>query len=111
MAKLPNSHKAIVSIEKFTEYCLNPEHKTGKHKAYVFKSVLGLTIDDAQFLQHIVQQIVVTHDAVYESSNTYGERYVIDFELTTDVGTAIIRTAWIIRNDEDFPRLTSCYVL
>jgi hypothetical protein len=36
---------------------------------------------------------------------------VIDFELTTDMGTAMVRTAWIVRKGEDFPRLTSCYVM
>lgn len=111
MPKLPNPHKAIVNIEKFTEYALNPEHDEGKHKARVFKSALGLTLDDAPFLQDVVQKMVLTHDAQYESDNAYGERYVIDFELTTDVGTATIRTAWIVRYGEDFPRLTSCYVI
>jgi len=24
---------------------------------------------------------------------------------------AVVRSSWIIRNGEDFPRLTSCYVL
>ncbi|MHB8627870.1 MAG: DUF6883 domain-containing protein [Aggregatilineales bacterium] len=108
--KLPNAEKAIVELEKFTEYCLNPEHPSGRHKARVFQSVLGLTVKDAVFLQEKIREIARTLEAQSESPTLYGERYVIDFELTTEAGTAVVRSAWIIRHDEDFPRLTSCYV-
>lgn len=27
------------------------------------------------------------------------------------VGSVTIRSAWIVRDDEDFPRLTTCYVV
>lgn len=111
MAKLPNGEQAIVPLEKFTEYALNPEHPTGRHKARVFNAVLGLTLDDAPFLQATVQHIAETGDAVPQEPTPYGQRYVIDFELTTDSGTGIVRTAWLIRNDEDVPRLTTCYVI
>jgi len=90
-----------------TEYALNSDHPTGRHKAHVFKAVLGLSLEDSPFL---IQAIVISHKAVPEEANSYGVRYVIDFELTTDAGNAIVRTSWIIRNGEDFPRLTSCYV-
>ena len=30
--QLPNSHKAVVEIEKLREYSLNPTHPVGKHK-------------------------------------------------------------------------------
>lgn len=111
MAKLPNGDQAIVPLEKFTEYALNPAHPTGRHKARVFHAVLGLTLDDAEFLQATVQRIAAIHEAVSQESTAYGERYVIDFELTTDSGSGIIRTAWLIRTTEAIPRLTSCYVI
>ena len=40
----------------------------------------------------------------------YGIRYQIDFEMTTDTGIATIRSGWIIRVDEDYPRFLTCYV-
>lgn len=110
MSVLPNADRAVVPLHKFTEYSLNLDHPTGRHKARVFKSVLGFTIEDASFLQQTIQQIVTTHDAQPETPTPYGERYVIDFTLTTSVGSAIVRTTWIIRWGEGFPRLTSCYV-
>ena len=108
--KLPNAEKAIVELEKFSEYVLNPDHPTGRHTARVFRSVLGLELNDAAFLQQTVREIARTHDAEAQSPTLYGQRYAIDFELTTVVGTATVRTAWIIRNEEGIPRLTSCYV-
>ena len=111
MAKLPNGSKAVVPVEKFTEYLLNPDHPTGRHKARVFKAALGLTLENAEFLRERAQQIAVTGDAERQEPTPFGERYVIDFEMTTESGTANVRTAWIIRHGEDFPRLTSCYVL
>jgi hypothetical protein len=43
--------------------------------------------------------------------NTYGQRYIVDFGIMTTVGTAVVRSPWIILVNEDVPRLTSCYVL
>lgn len=50
--KLPNSNKAIIDDEKLAGYCLNPNHTDGQDKARVFKSALGLTIDDANELKN-----------------------------------------------------------
>jgi len=41
----------------------------------------------------------------------YGQKYIIDFPLNHQNKTAIIPSVWIIRNDEKFPRLVTCYVL
>jgi hypothetical protein len=43
--KLPNAERAIVNIAKLRDYCLNPEHEHGSHKARVFAAKLGLTAD------------------------------------------------------------------
>ena len=49
--KLPNADQAVVDIAKLRDYCLNPLHPVGKHKARVFRSALGFTIDDAERLR------------------------------------------------------------
>lgn len=41
----------------------------------------------------------------------FGQRYTVDFPVTTPQGTAMIRSAWIIGPHETFPRLVTCYVL
>jgi hypothetical protein len=38
MARLPNSERAILDIRKIEDYCLNPEHPRGRHKARLFVS-------------------------------------------------------------------------
>jgi hypothetical protein len=111
MPKLPNPDQAVIPLEKFTEYALNPEHPIGLHKARVFKAALGLTLDDAAFLQEKVRDAARTYDAVPQTAIAHGERYVIDFSLTTAHGTATVRSAWIVRYGENYPRLTSCLVI
>jgi len=53
---LPNSESAIVDIRKLRDYCLNPDHPVGKHKARVFLDVLDLDQDGAEELKSIIQK-------------------------------------------------------
>ena len=109
--KLPNAERAVVDMDKIANYALNPNHRVGRHKARVFASALGLTRSDADFLRNVLLEQAQIVDAQIGEASEYGQRFVLDFELETDVGIATIRSNWIIRNDEDFPRLTSCYVV
>ncbi|WP_089939278.1 DUF6883 domain-containing protein [Candidatus Entotheonella palauensis] len=109
--KLPNGERAIVPIEKLRDYCLNPTHRVGGHKAHVFESVLGLTAIHAEELQQRLLSVAQTGYAIPGIQNVYGQRYVVDFEMRTTMGTAVVRSTWIVRVGEDVPRLTSCYVL
>jgi hypothetical protein len=109
--ELPNGERAIVPIEKLRDYCLNPTHRVGSHKAHVFEAVLGLIAADAEVLQQRLLVAARTGDAVVGMRNAYGERYIVDFEITTAVGMAVMRSTWSVLVGEDFPRLTSCYVL
>ena len=109
--KLPNSDRAVVDIDKLRNYCLNPNHPKGKHKARVFASALGITALDAEELQQILLRVVTTNDATPLEEDAYGKRYRLDFVMIRDELEATIRSGWIVRSGEDFPRLTSCFVL
>jgi hypothetical protein len=109
--KLPNGERAIVPIEKLRDYCLHPTHRVGSHKAHVFESLLGLTSARAEELQQRLFAVAGTGEAVLSMRNAYGQRYILDFEMTTTVETAVVRSTWIVLTGEDVPRLTSCYVL
>src|SRR3954453_5560411 len=111
LMKLPNAELAEVDLRKLNEYCLSPSHPVGKHKAAVFRAALGLTASEAQALREWILQAAVEGQAVFERSDEFGDRYRLDFEIATPVGRATVRSAWIIRAGEDFPRLTTCYVL
>jgi hypothetical protein len=109
--KLPNCNMAIIPIEKLRDYCLSETHPKGKHKAYVFQSVLGLTQAHAELFQAYLSQIVCESEAYLTLEDNYGQRYTIDFEMEHQAKVALIRSAWIIRTHEDFPRLATCFIL
>jgi len=111
--KLPNAENAVVDIVKLRDYCLNPNHPEGKHKARAFLEKLGLERNDAELLHQSILEAILKTEAIEQNSTEYGRRFVIDFELQRGVGVvlyrAVVRTAWIIKNNEDFPRLTTCF--
>jgi hypothetical protein len=106
---IPNPQNAIVDIRKLRNYSLDSTHRVGSHKARLFATILGMSRDDAEELRTILLQVVMTHDAEIGEMDEHGQRYRIDFMLTWQGKQAMIRTVWIIRTDEDFPRLVTCY--
>jgi hypothetical protein len=108
--KLPNGERAIVDVAKLTDYCLNAEHARGKHKARVFAAALELTADRADELRSALLEAAVAAEAVATDQDHYGQRYVVDFTMKGVAGSVVVRSTWIIRAGEDFPRLTSCFV-
>lgn len=109
--KISNGERAVVDIRKLRDYCLNPEHSRGRDKARVFAAALGLTADDAEILREALLAAVRKDAAVLGEQDEYGQQYRLDFKMSINDKEATIRSSWIIRTDEDFPRLTSCYVI
>lgn len=109
--KLPNAENAVVDIKKLRYYCLSNSHPRGKYKARVFYAALGLTEKDTESLQAAILEAAYNNDAVATEKDDYGQRYVLDFMMNGPSGSGNIRSSWIVRTGEDFPRLTSCYVL
>lgn len=108
--KLPNPDRAVGDVAKLREYCLNPRHEDGKHKARVFASALGLHETHAEWLRDRLRE-AARGDATLVDQISYGSLYVIDFALATAMGEAVVRSGWIVRAAEDFARLTTCYVI
>jgi hypothetical protein len=79
--KLPNAEFAIVDLEKLIDYCLNPEHPRGKHKARVFEAACGLTAEYSEAMRIQLLEAAVKNDAVPLLQDTHGLRYVIEFTL------------------------------
>lgn len=101
----------MVDLTKLIDYCLNPEHIRGKHKARVFASALDFTVSDAGLLKELLLEAATQEDAEPAKQDDYGQRFIIDFEVQQGDKTAIVRSAWIIHPEESFPCLTTCYVL
>lgn len=51
---IPNADRAVIDIRKLRDYCLNPAHNEGKHKARLFSAKLGITRQDAEALREIL---------------------------------------------------------
>ena len=110
--KLPHGASAVVDIEKLRDYCLSPQHPEGRHKARVFLSALGMTPADAGKLREILLSAAAMNNEVsMTGADKYGCRYSFDVVVTWGSREAVVRSAWIIKTGEEFPRLVSCYVL
>lgn len=110
MGKLPGGERAIVDAEKVVGYLLNPDHRVGRHKARVFASALGLALTDADALIAALKAAAMFEEAAHGDIDAFGQRYVIEFEMTHGVKVATIRSSWIIRRGEDFPRFVTAMV-
>ena len=109
--KLPNGERAQVDIVKLRDYSLNPEHPRGRHKARVFTASVGFKAEDAEELRRELLSAARHSEAVLADRDEFGQRYTVDFMLRGPRGQARVRSTWIVRSKEDFPRLTSCYIL
>jgi hypothetical protein len=109
--KLPGATHAVVDIHKLHDYCLNPLHAQGRHKARVSASALQIIQTDAEFLRERLLDAVLEYDATPGETDEYGDRYIVDFECVKGERCATIRSGWMVRRGESFPRLTTCYVL
>ena len=107
---LPNPERAVVDIAKLRDYCLNADHPRGRHKARLFVAALGLVADDAAELRDIFLSAIDSLEAIQGMSDAYGKRYTVDIPINRSGRHAMVRTAWIVKTGEDFPRLTSCFV-
>jgi hypothetical protein len=108
--RLPNAEKAVVEIAKLQDYCLSTVHPEGRHKARVCYSVLDLGSRDVKELRVALLAAARENEAIATDQDAYGQRYVVDFVMRRGGWEATVRSSWIIRTLEDFPRLTSCFV-
>lgn len=107
---LPNAENAFIDDRKLIDYCLSESHPVGKHKVR-FISALGFSVENYQDLKNAILINIQNNEATITEINQYGALYVVDISAENSPKNAIVRTSWIIKTDENFPRLTSCYVI
>ena len=108
---LPNAIEAYIDNRKLIDYCLSESHPVGKHKARVFMSALAFGLANFKELKAHILDNVLKNDAILIEKNEFGILYVIDIVIENPPKQAAVRTSWIFRTNENFPRLTSCYVI
>lgn len=97
--------------EKLLRYVLNPNHPKGRHKARVFREVLGITTDDWRFLA--AQLVLGIEKAAPEKvrATSHGCKYQYDIPVIgRNDNSRVVRTGWITSGN-DPARLTTAYVL
>ena len=107
---LPNAENAFIPLEKLVDYSLSFNHPEGKHKARMFKSVLGITAEDVSPLYVAIKEAVLKENVTGIRQNEWGTKYTVDFKMSHNHKTATIRAGWIIDAKNKNPRLASCYV-
>jgi hypothetical protein len=111
MPPLPQAARAIIDIRKIEDYCLNPTHPRGRHKARVFREALGLRRSDAQWLRQALLNALPQGEATEVARDDFGVRFRVDIGLARQGKRGVVRTIWIIRSGEVMPRFVTCWVV
>jgi hypothetical protein len=112
---VPIAYGAFGVHEKLMSYSLNRDHRAGADKARVFRGVLGLTADDVEYLaRELVDGLARTPVRRVRENPPHG--VLCDVWVTVhglvarSHRTAVVRTAWEIRHEDDAPRLVTAYI-
>jgi hypothetical protein len=108
---LPNGDKAVLDIRKIEDYCLSPTHPRGRHKARVFREALHVGRDDAGWLRGVLLEAARNGDATPLPADAWGNLWRIDATIGRHGKSAVVRTVWIVRAEDDVPKFVTCWVL
>jgi hypothetical protein len=62
--KLPNGERAAIDRRKLIEYSLDLTHDEGRHKAYLFESLLGINVENADLLLNGIDEAATAVEAL-----------------------------------------------
>lgn len=107
--RLPAANRAIVDEAKVRDYLLSLEHPVGRYKAAFFGQ-LGYSHGDWKRLREDIVSLARRADAEAVELTEYGQKYLTRGILTGPGGnSAEIVAVWLIRPDENLPRLVTAY--
>ncbi|MEM6599161.1 MAG: DUF6883 domain-containing protein [Cyanobacteria bacterium P01_C01_bin.69] len=106
--KLPNGNRAQLG-EKLVRYSLNLNYPKGKNKAILFQRWLGITLANKRVLEQALLEAAIEAEAILKKVDEYGVQYNTRFFMETDLGKSWVIGCWIVRETDDFPRLTNTY--
>jgi hypothetical protein len=108
MAHLPN--RPFVDIRKLEDYCLDPAHPRGRHKARVFRDALGIGRSDAAWLREVLLAAPARCEAIALAEDAFGSRWRIDVPVARQGRSAVLRSLWMLRAGESDLRFITCWV-
>jgi hypothetical protein len=109
--RLPHGDQAILDMRKIEDYCLNPSHPRGRHKARVFREALDLQRSDASWLRDALLDAARSAEAFQDGEDAWGTHWRLDASVRRQGKSAVLRIIWIVRTGESVPRFVTCWVL
>ena len=100
-----------IDIRKLRDYCLNPNHPVGKHKARVFASQLGIHRREAEILKEKILREINDAELVPTFEDQFGKRFSADLGVNINNRFALVRTIWILKSGRNIPELVTCYII
>lgn len=107
---MPNYKLAKIPDEKIYDYCLNPHHERGQHKARVFRQALGITYEQGELLKSAILEQLGKFEVTQIRRNNFGIIYTLPLKISIFDKEAGIVTAWIIQHNDIIPQLITCYI-
>ncbi len=109
--RLASLGNLVLDLRKLEDYCLDPAHPRGRHKARVFQRVLGIERRDAQWLREALLANAPAAEAVEIGNDRFGLRLQADIPVARQGRTAMVRTLWMVERGVAGVRLVACWVL
>ncbi len=108
---LPYASEARIEKEKLLDYLLSPNHPKGRPKTEFFAS-FGLDAASWETLRAALLKHAVTYEVTRTVESPYGMQYVMEDQIETPDGrNPLIRTVWMISEENPRPRLITAYPL
>jgi hypothetical protein len=107
--KLPETERAFIDPVKVRDYLLNPFHTVGSSQAFFF-TTLGFAHRRWPALYRALLDLASRGEAEAGKGSEHGQKYTVRGTITGPNGReAYIVSVWIVRNEEDFPRLVTAF--
>ncbi len=112
---LPRAAEAIGVRDKLLRYSLDLTNEIGKPKARGFERILGITIEDVDYLESAIRAGILTLPVSTVRDNPpWGLKCVVNvpvYGLREKRGRVInVRTVWEIAGSDAPPRLVNAYL-
>ncbi|MDZ7899019.1 MAG: hypothetical protein U5N85_13475 [Arcicella sp.] len=105
--KLPNYENAFIAKEKILNYLLDEDNSKGKS---VFFNLFGYFKDNFEDLAIDLIKLASSEEVSETEQTKFGLKFIISGNIIAPNGRSIVITSvWIIKNDENFPRLVTAY--
>ncbi|MFC1976390.1 DUF6883 domain-containing protein [Chloroflexota bacterium] len=104
--------RLLIDPKKLTDYALSETHPRGKHKARVFRTILGYTSNNYEELLQQIEAQASEAEAVVQRIDGYGQHLRADLTIKGVAGQEVmVRTGWLIAPDSDAAFLSTLYVI